>query len=374
MVGGVSVAGLTFGAEAAKRGLAVLILEEHDEIGEPEKCDGLVSLRGLRRFGYSPNPEVIQSVVKEGVIHAPNGALLEVNASSLEVVVLDRSAYDSQLAQRALDWGAKLKLGVRAVGVRETVNGVRVAGDEVYECDYYVDATGPASSPRGGIIPAAKYEIEGEWIREGRVEVFVDQMKYPGFFAWMIPFGGGRAKVGAAGQGINAFKALDGLLSQWNYKVLRKVAAPIYVRGPTQSFLAGRRLLVGESAGQVKPTTAGGITTSLAAAVLAARWVSEAVASGDPSILKNYQPDWEGRFGKEMQTMNRLRRVFEMLTNEDLNTLLTTLSKPKLIAKLSSSDFDFHATALLSAVGIVGLMRLARLLASAEARQLLQSS
>ncbi len=366
------MAGLTFAAEAAKRGLDVVVLEEHDEIGKPEKCDGLVSLRGLRRYGYVPNPDVIQSFVKEGAIHAPSGALLEVNAASLEVVVLDRSAYDRQLAQRALEWGAKLKLGVRAKSVLETADGVNVEGAEVYEGRYYVDATGPASSPPAGIIPAAKYEIEADWINEGRVEVFTDQVKYPGFFAWIIPYGGGRAKVGAAGRGINAFKALDDFLSRWRYRVLRRVAAPIYVGGPPRSFRRGRQLLVGESAGQVKPTTAGGIVTSLAAAVLAARWVSEAIASKDPSVLDGYQPDWESRFGKEMQAMKKLRHVFEMLTNMDLDTLVAALSKPKLVAKLSSSDFDFHATALLSAVGIVGLMRIARVLASTEARQLVR--
>ncbi len=372
IVAGGSVAGLTFAAEAAKRGLDVVVLEEHDQIGKPEKCDGLVSLRGLRRYGYVPNPEVIQSFVKEGVIHAPGGALLEVNASSLEVVVLDRSAYDRQLAARAVEWGAKLKLGVRAKTVLESEDGVNVEGAEVYEGKYYVDATGPASSPPSGIIPAAKYEIEADWISEGRVEVFTDQVRYPGFFAWIIPYGGGRAKVGAAGHGINAFKALDDFLSRRRYKVLRRVAAPIYVGGPARSFRRGRQLLVGESAGQVKPTTAGGIVTSLAAAVLAARWVSEAIASKDPSVLNGYQPDWESRFLKEMRAMKKLRHVFEMLTNKDLDALVATLSKPKLVAKLSSSDFDFHATGLLSAVGIVGLMRIARLLASTEARQLLR--
>jgi geranylgeranyl reductase family protein len=372
VIAGGSVAGLTFAGEAAKRGLDVVVLEEHDEIGKPEKCDGLVSLRGLRRYGYAPNPEVIQSSVKEGVIHAPSGALLEVNASSLEVVVLDRSAYDRQLAQRALDWGAKLKLGVRARSVQESVDGVKVESADAYEGKYFVDATGPASSPPEGIIPAAKYEIQADWISEGRVEVFTDQLKYPGFFSWIIPYGAGRAKVGAAGRGINAFNALDDFLSRWRYKVLRRVAAPIYVGGPARTFLSGRRLLVGESAGQVKPTTAGGIMTSLAAAVLAARWVSDAITSKDPSVLDGYQADWEGRFGKELQTMRRLRRVFEMLSNKDLDALVGTLSNPKLVAKLSASDFDFHATALLSAVGIVGLMRIARLVASSEAKQLLR--
>ena len=45
-MGGGSVAGLGFAAEASKRGLSVLVLEEDKEIGEPEKCDGLVTPEG----------------------------------------------------------------------------------------------------------------------------------------------------------------------------------------------------------------------------------------------------------------------------------------------------------------------------------------
>jgi len=94
IVAGGSVAGLTFAAEAAKEGTEVLVLEEHQEIGEPEKCDGLVGLRGLRRLGYAPRRDVVQSEIRSAVIHSPAGKHLSVSAESLEVVVLDRSAYD----------------------------------------------------------------------------------------------------------------------------------------------------------------------------------------------------------------------------------------------------------------------------------------
>jgi hypothetical protein len=39
--------------------------------------------------------------------------------------------------------------------------------------------------------------------------------------------------------------------------------------------------------------------------------------------------------------------------------------------KLSKSDFDFHASALLGALGITGLLRVAKVVASAEVRSIL---
>jgi digeranylgeranylglycerophospholipid reductase len=375
VVGGGSVAGLAFAAEAAKRGISVLVAEEHDEIGEPEKCDGLVSLRGLRRYGFAPKKEVVQNEIASGVVHSPDGRELAVNATGLEVIVLDRSAYDKQLAEKAESWGADIRTGARAAVLEESHTGVkvRVGGDSV-EAKYYVDATGPSSTHRSGILSAGKYEIEADWIRERVVEIFMDPKCYPGFFAWVIPYGPGLAKVGAAGRGIDAFDALDSFLSTRPHRRLRKVAAPIYVGGPVSNFVAGRRVRVGESAGQVKPTTAGGITTSVAGAVIAARWLSDSVQLDDPGLMANYQPDWETRYLKEMRSMLRLRGVFEKLSGSDMDSMVSVLSTPKTLSKLSRSDFDFHATALLGALGVRGVLKLAKVVASAEAKSLLTGS
>jgi digeranylgeranylglycerophospholipid reductase len=375
VVGGGSIAGLSFAAEAAKLGLSVLVVEEHPEFGKPEKCDGLVSLRGLRRFGYLPEKGVIQNEINSGLIHSPFGKDFSVNATALEVVVLDRSAFDRQVAGEAASRGAKLMTGARVRGFSKKDDSVAVAvGDESVSAKYYVDATGPASSPKGGIIPAAKYELEGEWVRERVVEVFLDADRFPGYFAWVIPYGRGKAKVGAAGVGISPFKALDAFLADKPHKALRRVSAPIYVGGPIQRFVEGRRVFVGESAGQVKPTTAGGIMTSIAGAVSAARWVGESIRLDDPSLLVNYQREWESMFIKEMKTMLKLRGVFGKLSNSDLDALVAALATPKFILKLSQTDFDFHASALLGALGLPGLLRVARVVASAEIRSLISET
>ncbi len=372
IVGGGSIAGLAFASEAARRGAEVLVFEEHQEIGEPEKCDGLVSLRGLRRYGYEPERSVIQSDVTKAVIHSPSDRRFEVDAGSLEVVVLDRSEYDKQVGETAASNGATIKTDARVTSVLEETEGVEVrGGGSPVKARYYVDATGPASSPKRGILPAAKYELEGEWVEEGVVEIFLDADLYPGFFAWVIPFGGNRAKVGAAGRGISPFKALDGFLQGRTSKILRKVSAPIYIGGPSPRFVEGRKIFVGESAGQVKPTTAGGITTSIAGSVTAAEWAWNAVLRDDPGLLARYRSGWDSSYLKEMRNMLRLRGVFEKLSNADFEAILSVLTRTRLEAKLSKTDFDFHASALLGALGLPGLLRLAKVVASAEARSLL---
>ena len=372
LVAGGSVAGLAFAAEAAKKGAKVLVAEEHPEIGEPEKCDGLISLRGFRKYGHTPEPKVIQNEIASALIHSPSDKCFAVTATSLEVVVIDRSEYDKQVAAAAESAGAELRTSTRVGAAVPIGEGIQAkVGDDTVTASYLVDATGPAASPRGGILPAAKYELEGDWVKEKVVEVFMDSEKYPGFFAWVIPFGKGRAKVGAAGHGINPFRALDGFLEGRPSNILRRVSAPIYIGGPTAKFIQGRRILVGESAGQVKPTTAGGIMTSLAGATMAAKWASRSLEKRDPSILGGYQREWESAFLKEMKAMLRLRGILEKLSNSDVDAVIAAFATPKLILKLSQSDFDFHGTAVLGALGVQGLLRVARVVASAEVRSLL---
>ena len=375
VVAGGSIAGLAFAAEASMRGARVLVAEEHPEIGEPEKCDGLVSIRGLRKYGYPPEDGVVQSRIASAVLHSPSGREAAVSAASLEVVVLDRSRFDKQAARAATDGGAEVRPGVRVSSAVEKDGGMEVdVGGSLVRSKYYVDATGPSSSHRRGILPAAKYEVEGDWIREHIVEVFMDADLFPGFFAWVIPYGKHLAKVGAAGRGINPFRALDGFLSARPSTVLRRVSAPIYVGGPRARFVEGKRIFVGESAGQVKPTTAGGIMTSIAGAAIAAKWTAASLERNKPSLLENYQAEWELAFLKEMKTMLRLRGVLEKLSNADLDAVIATLASPRLLQKLSSTDFDFHGTAILGALGMPGLFRIARVVASAEVRSLLVES
>ena len=84
-----------------------------------------------------------------------------------------------------------------------------------------------------------------------------------------------------------------------------------------------------------------------------------------------YQKEWEGDFLKEMKDMLRLRKVFEHLSSREVDSLIEVVSAPKVLSELSRSDFDFHATSLLRVMGVRGMMKLARVVASAEARALL---
>ena len=44
-----------------------------------------------------------------------------------------------------------------------------------------------------------------------------------------------------------------------NYSTIRKIFAPIWIKGPIKKFVDNKTVIVGDAAGQAKPTTSGGI-------------------------------------------------------------------------------------------------------------------
>lgn len=361
VIGG-SVAGLSLAAEMAKIGYTVCVFEEHQEIGEPEKCDGLVSLNLLRRAGYQPSFNIIQDFVKKGVLHSPSGKELSFDTRNMELVVLDRSQYDKQISKTAEYRGAEVRTNTRVRRIKQESKKVEVLSDSgSITASFAVDASGPSSAPKRGLIPAAKYEIEGEWIEGSSFHVFFDQRLFPCFFGWIISSGKQKAKAGAAGRSINPFLSLERLLSNKKYNIVRKIGSPIYIGGPSYPFVSGRILKVGESAGQVKPTTAGGISLAVLSSVLAARYISEALESSKPEVLVKYQRDWQKLFGREMKLMLSARRFFESLQNKDIERIFSAISERGLQKKVGAVDFDFHVSSLIKSIGIKNMISIARI-------------
>ena len=100
LVAGGSVAGLLTARELASRGISVVVVEEHHEIGTPEHCGGMVSAQGLNKLGIMPDSNVFQNFVTKTIITSPSSRV-ELNSEHQNVVVIDRRALDKQIAHQA---------------------------------------------------------------------------------------------------------------------------------------------------------------------------------------------------------------------------------------------------------------------------------
>ncbi|MCV0398576.1 MAG: NAD(P)/FAD-dependent oxidoreductase [Nitrosarchaeum sp.] len=372
VVAGGSVAGLICAREIARNKNSVLVIEEDYEIGTPEHCGGLVSTSGLEELGVIPFRKTLDHMVEQAEIYAPDGTSFTINSKKQRVAEISRRELDKQLAHQAQKNGATIK--VRTSFQELTKDGIRTNEGQI-ECKIFVDARGVSSlihRDRTGILSSAQYEIYADWITKGKVEVFFDQKKYPGFFAWIIPSGEGKGKVGVAGRGINAAEAMEEFLKKREkYSIVRKIFAPIWIKGPIEKFVDGMTVIIGDAAGQAKPTTAGGIYSSGMGGLLAGQAISKFLKTNNHSDLDEYQKRWTDKFGKEFERQSFARKVLERLDNETINNLFKSVT-PEITKEISEKDdFDFHTGSIVKLLGVKGSIKTAQTLISGEFKKLL---
>ncbi|MEM2759420.1 MAG: NAD(P)/FAD-dependent oxidoreductase [Nitrososphaerales archaeon] len=374
VIAGGSVSGLLAAREASAKGLSVLVIEEDMEIGTPEHCGGLVSLKGIKNLGVIPKNSVLHRYIKKAEIFSPSGSSFTVNAEKQGVIAIDRRAFDKQLAQQSTKCGADIwvKCSLKSFHEYEDHVDVETTNGNI-KCKIMVDARGCASiigKNRNGVLLSAQYEVYAEW-PSGNVEVYFDQKNYPSFFAWVIPTGNGTAKVGAAGRAINSSKAVQTFLdSKGRHVIIRKIFAPIWVLGPIDRFVSGRIVRVGDAAGQTKPTTAGGIYTCGMAGVLAGRSIANAIINNDLRLLQKYERDWSRIFKHEFDRMLLARRVLEHLDNKAIDEIFEMITSETIGSVSEDGDFDFHSQALSKLLSVEGAIRIAKTVLGSEIRKL----
>ena len=372
VIAGGSVAGLICAREIASNNHSVLVIEEDYEIGTPEHCGGLVSTAGLEELGIVPFRKTFDHLIESAEIYAPNGNSFSINSKRQKVAEISRRELDKQIAHQAQKNGAIIK--VRTSFQELTDKGVRTSDGEI-ECKIFVDARGVSSlihKDRTGILSSAQYEIYADWIKKGKVQVFFDQEKYPGFFAWIIPSDEGKGKVGVAGKGINVVEVIEQFLqTMGNYSTIRKIYAPIWIKGPIDKFSDGKIVIVGDAAGQAKPTTAGGIYSSGMGGLYAGQAISKFLESKNKSDLEEYQKRWMKKFGKEFEKQLFARKILERLDNNTINKLFESVT-PEITKEISEKeDFDFHTGSIVKLLGIKGSLKTAQTIIGGEFKKLL---
>ena len=372
VVAGGSVAGLLSAREISSKGFSVLVIEEDYEIGTPEHCGGLVSIAGLEELGIIPFRKTFDHMMEYAEIKSPNGKSFTINSKKQKVVEISRRELDKQIAFQAQKNGTEIK--VRTSFQEVTNTGIRT-NEENIDCKIFVDARGVSSlihKDRTGILSSAQYEIYANWIKKGKVEVIFDQEKYPGFFAWVIPSNEGKGKVGVAGKGINVSDTLNEILKEkGKYSTIRKIFAPIWIKGPIEKFVDGKTVIVGDAAGQAKPTTAGGIFTSGMGGVFAGQAISKFLKTNEISHLQEYQKRWTERFGKEFDKQLLARKILGRLDNQTINKLFESIT-PEITNEISEKDdFDFHTSSIIKLLGIKGSLKTAQTLISGEFKKIL---
>ncbi|MFH0875950.1 MAG: NAD(P)/FAD-dependent oxidoreductase [archaeon] len=327
---GAGPAGSTSAYHLAKKGYDVTVYEEHKEIGHPIQCTGIVSNKFKEII--SPSDEFIINKINTARIHSPNNNHVEIKLK--ENYILDRAKFDSHLAQKGMEAGAKYKLSSKFSGLHKNNGFSRIKiNSDYFNTEYLIGADGPLSevAKYSGLYKSRKF-FTGIQIR-AKVDNdnTVDFYPYVGNFSWAVPEDENTLRIGVASYS-NTNIIFKDFIKRFDIKKKLEIQAgliPIY--DPNNKAQKDNVILVGDAACQVKATTGGGIIQAMQAADCAA----DAIATKKP-----YDALWKKSIGKELLFHHKARNIMDKFGENDWNTLIEYCSQEKIKKLLSEKERD----------------------------------
>ncbi len=192
-----------------------------------------------------------------------------------------------------------------------------------------------------------------------RIRVYFGQDIAPGFFAWVVPTSGDRALIGLLGrqQGqVHLEKLILKLEEAGEITEVTKGPSRWGIpRKPLPKTYGDRLVVVGDAAGQVKPTTGGGIYYALLASGIAAEALDRGFRHNDLSAgqLSSYERQWKGLLSRKMKVGYQARRLFEVLKDCQIDLFMSAVARNgiyKEVVESRSLSFDWHSSLILKVI------------------------
>jgi digeranylgeranylglycerophospholipid reductase len=368
IVVGAGPAGSYLAYKLADMGHGVVVLERKETFSEPVCCTGVISRECVSEFDIGE--DIIFRWANGATLFSPSGKQLRLWRDKPPACVIDRAAFDMAMAERAQGAGAEYVLSsfVRnvEVGGGVKVEAVRRGEKLNFGARAVVIASGLASGFTGKLglgdigdfVMGAQAEVETVGV-DG-IEVYLGRKRAPGFFAWLVPTSSPRALVGLASRrstGSYMRRLLSSLLAEG--KITSTEVQIRYKKIPLRPLAktyGDRLLVVGDAAGQVKPTTGGGIYYGLFCAGIAADNLHRALAADDLSArsLAGYERGWKRKLGRELKVGQYARKFYERLSDRNLDRVFDITKSSGVDEVLSKADdisFDWHGEAITKLVG-----------------------
>ncbi len=353
----------------AGMGYDVVVLEQKEKLGGRVCCAGIISQGCVNSFAIDDS--VVLRRANSAKLFSPSGRLLRLWRQETQACIVDRAAFDISIASWAQGKGAQYVLNSLVRGIEVGDDGVRVEaarwGEGLnFEARAVVVATGFGSrlveglglGKVGNFVMGTQAEVETIGVDE--VEVYFGQEVAPGFFAWLMPTSPPKALVGLLSRrspGLYLKKLISSLLAQG--KIVSD-EVELSHRGislkPLARTYARRLVVVGDAAGQVKPTTGGGIYYGLLCADIAANNLHRALDDNDLSArnLASYEREWKKKLGRELKIGYYARKFYEHLSDSQIDRIFDIIKSSGIDEALLKADdlsFDWHGEVILRLLG-----------------------
>ena len=320
----------------AKKGKDACIIEEHNKVGSPVQCTGIVTA-SIEKFVNLPK-EVIANKCSKVVVVSKNKRI----EAETEEIVMWRNKFDEFLANMAVDAGAKLLTGCQFVSL-EGKNKIKIRdkkNNEIknIEAEAVVGADGPSSAvaKAAGLSSNSKFYIgmQAKVKLKSGIGAFETHFgeSFPNFFGWVVPESEDTVRLG-----LGAFENAKGHF----YRFLEKVTGnkeilcwesgiiPLY--NPKKIIQKDNIYLIGDAASQTKATTGGGIIPSLKAA----QTLCDCIISN-----KSYNKEFKKQSGRELLLHLKIRNILNKFSDRDYDHLLKLMSQEKVKKILKKYDRD----------------------------------
>ena len=345
-----------------RQGWRVAVLEKEGGVGEKPSCTGIVGQECVRTFEI--DDKVILRRVNSARLLSPSGQELYIKRDEHQASILDRAAFAADMARRAQNAGVQYLFDSNVHDMRITREGVEVycrkrGGNLMARAVVIASGHGTrlTEAMRLGktedFVAGGQIEVPAKEADE--VEVYFGRETAPGFFGWLVPTADGRARVGLLSRRAPEEylkKLLDLLASRG--KIASGDGKPSYGAIPLKPLrrtFGDRILAVGDAAGQVKPTTGGGIYYGMLCADIAAGVLNKALHRDNLSArrLSEYEKEWRRRLGRELTVGYCARKLFERFTDQRIDRLFDMVKRKGLDKRLLADDavsFDWHSRAI----------------------------
>mgnify|MGYP001395468963 CR=1 FL=1 len=203
-------------------------------------------------------------------------------------------------------------------------------------------------------------------------QIFVGNEVAPGWFGWAIPLGDGSSRIGIGSDAKHTSIKPRILLEQLLHLFPAQLAGakmenfsggfiPLYKNtAQYRESISDNVMLVGDAAGQVKPTSGGGIYTGLRAAESAAKVAIMAMNDGDFSSnsLQKYEDKWREDLEDELERGNDVREMFLTLNDKQLQRVVQFLGLPGLRQIIDRhGDIDYQSNVFAQLVRVAPTLK-----------------
>lgn len=292
-------------------GFKPALIEEHEEVGRPVHCTGLVGSRLFEQKWPIPLPH-------ESIINKIDGAVVHYDSQKFTlrrdnvVYVIDRYIFDNRLSS-----GLDIIFKTKFIGLEKKKSGyiIDTSSGEFF-ADIVIGADGSDSSLRAMMNPdfkATRYKGVQFRVRlKDRNHSLVRLYLVRPYFFWIVPEAEDIVRIGTISE--NPSQDLLNFMKNADIKgeIIERFAGTVSLG--IGSTVRDNLAIVGGAACQIKPLSYGGIYYGLKCAKILAECIRE-------RKISEYDRRWKSLFLRQIEIGLKTAQIYAKLSHADLKRI-----------------------------------------------------